>query len=65
MAKHSYNISQSLTDEQKTIALFWADPSGQGMGYTPPGHEISIVNQTLEKVKASLSLAAQYTQKLA
>jgi hypothetical protein len=59
MAKHSYNVSQSLTDEQKTIALFWADPSGLGMGYTPPGHEISIVNQTLEKAKASLSLAAQ------
>jgi hypothetical protein len=59
MAKRIYNVSQSLADEQKTIALFWADPAGLGVGITPPGHEMSIVSQVLEKEKASLSLAAQ------
>jgi hypothetical protein len=56
MEKAVYHISKSETNEQKTIALFWNDVNP---GYTPPGHEISILDQVLEKEQASLSLAAQ------
>ncbi len=59
MAKDIYDASKSLTEEQTTIALFWGDPSGLGVGYTPPGHEMAILTQVLENMKASLSLAAQ------
>jgi hypothetical protein len=59
MVKDVYDVSKSLTDEQKTIALFWVDVNGLGLGYTTPGHEISILTQALEKEKASLSITAQ------
>ena len=59
MAKDIYDTYNSLTDEQTTIALFWGDPSGLGLGYTPPGHEMAILTEVLEKINASLSTAAQ------
>jgi len=58
MVKRNYNISQSRTDDQTAMALFWNDV-GVGIGYTPPGHTISIVNQVLKKERAPLGLAAQ------
>jgi WD40 repeat protein len=42
-ARQVYDTSQSLTAEQKAIALFWADTPG--MTGTPPGHWVSLVNQ--------------------
>jgi hypothetical protein len=58
MAKEVYDISKALTDEQKTIARFWADVGGTGRGYPVPGHWISIVTQVLEKQGVDLGRAA-------
>jgi hypothetical protein len=58
IAKQDYDVSQTLTTEQKNIALFWVD-QGNGIGYTPNGHEMSIVVQALEKTHASLAKAAE------
>jgi membrane-associated phospholipid phosphatase len=41
-----YNVSQTLTPEQRAIALFWADGPGT---FTPPGHWNAIA---LELVRA-------------
>jgi hypothetical protein len=54
--KEVYDISQSLTPEQKTIALFWADdPDGKSFG---GAHWLSILNQILIREKSSLEVAA-------
>ncbi len=41
-----YQTAQNLTDEQKSIARFWADDAM--LTYTPPGHWISILNEIAE-----------------
>jgi hypothetical protein len=56
--KNVYDISKTLTTEQKNIALFWVD-QGNGIGYTPNGHEVSLVIQALEQTHASLYVAAK------
>ena len=58
IVKNVYDVSQSLTTEQKNTALFWVD-QGNGIGYTPPGHDMSIVTQALEQTGASLAVAAE------
>jgi hypothetical protein len=58
MVKHVYDVSQTLTQEQKDIASFWID-AGNGTGYTPPGHDFSFVTQALEKTGANLATAAE------
>jgi hypothetical protein len=58
IAKSVYDVSQTLTTEQKNTALFWVD-QGDGIGFTPPGHDMSIVAQALEQTKASLGVAAE------
>lgn len=58
MVNHVYKISQSLTDEQKTIALYWNDV-GVGIGYTPMGHNISIITQILKNSHAPLATAEE------
>jgi PAP2 superfamily len=58
IAKLDYDVSKTLTTEQKNIALFWVD-QGNGIGYTPNGHEISLVIQALEQTHASLAVAAK------
>jgi hypothetical protein len=58
MAKDLYDVSKTLTDEQRAIALFWNDV-GVKKGFTPMGHSISIANQILEKEKANLLVAAE------
>ena len=58
MVKDIYDVSQTLTNEQKTIAFYW-DDVGTAKGYTPPGHAFSIINQVLEKEQADLLFAAQ------
>jgi hypothetical protein len=54
--KEVYDISQSLTPEQKAIALFWADdPDGKSFN---GAHWLSILNQVLISKKSDLELAA-------
>jgi hypothetical protein len=57
LAKEIYNVCQSLTDDQKALALFWADNS-DGKSYTATGHWLSILNQVLEMKDTKLSVAA-------
>ncbi len=55
-AKTVYDISKSLTEDQRSIAIFWADsPAETG---TPPGHWIMIGRQMIEEKKLSLLEAA-------
>ena len=56
--KTVYNVSLTLTTEQKNTALFWVD-QGNGTAYTPGGHDFSIVTQALEQTNASLAVAAE------
>ncbi|MEO5682115.1 MAG: vanadium-dependent haloperoxidase [Chitinophagaceae bacterium] len=56
--KNVYDVSKTLTPEQKDIALFWVD-QGNGVGYTPPGHDFLLVTQALEQTGASLATAAE------
>ncbi|MEO5781624.1 MAG: vanadium-dependent haloperoxidase [Ginsengibacter sp.] len=58
IVKNVYDVSQSLTTEQKNIALYWVD-QGNGVGYTPGGHDLSLVTQALEQTNASLYTAAE------
>ena len=58
IVKNVYDVSQTLTTEQKNIALFWVD-QGNGVGFTPPGHDFSIITQALEQTKANLGIAAE------
>lgn len=56
--KNVYDVSKTLTAEQKNITFFWVD-LGNGIGYTPPGHDFFIVTQALEQAGASLAVAAE------
>jgi hypothetical protein len=58
MVKKVYTVSKSLTTEQKNIALFWVD-QGNGTGYTPTGHDMSIITQAIEKTGVDLVKAAE------
>lgn len=59
MAKEVYDISQTLTPEQKIIANTWADVGGVGKGYPVPGHMVAIVTDALKKRGATLGQAAE------
>jgi PAP2 superfamily len=50
-----YNISLSLTDEQKTIASYWADANNT---FTPPGHSMAITLQIIRNYNLNLNEAA-------
>jgi hypothetical protein len=52
-----YTLNVNLTDEQKTIAQYWADNTG-ATG-TPPGHWIAIVGQLARTHGLSLMAAAE------
>ena len=58
MVKQVYDVSQTLTDDQKSTALYWVD-QGNGVGYTPPGHDFFIVTQALEQANVDLATAAE------
>jgi hypothetical protein len=51
-----YNVSQSLTDEQKRIADFWADGPGT---VTPPGHWNQIALDLIRRHRLSARSAAR------
>ena len=52
-----YETVNDLTEEQRTIAFYWADLAGESG--TPAGHSLSIAVQALEQIDASLDLAAE------
>jgi hypothetical protein len=52
-----YTTSMNLTEEQRTIAHYWADLSGTTG--TPPGHWIAIVGQIARNDGLSLMAAAE------
>jgi hypothetical protein len=55
LALEVYNTNLHLTDEQTTIALYWADnPGATG---TPPGHWVAIVGQIARNNGLSLMAA--------
>lgn len=56
LAKEVYDVSKTLTTEQKAIATFWADG---GNTITPPGHHFNIANIILKKEKANLDKAVE------
>jgi hypothetical protein len=58
MVKEVYDVSQTLTQEQKDIALFWVD-QGNNSGFTPPGHDFSLITQALANNGVTLATAAQ------
>ena len=51
-----YNVSRTLTPEQRVISVYWADA---GQTITPPGHSISITSIVLRSKNATLALAAE------
>jgi hypothetical protein len=53
MAKEVYDISQTLTPEQKAIALYYRDNPGYG-----DGHYLSLLKQILEQEKSRLDFTA-------
>ena len=55
MVKQVYDASQTLTDDQKAMAIFWRDVPG---GATSPGHWLSILLQVVRQKTTSLDDAA-------
>lgn len=56
-AAEVYNTGLALTEEQRTIATYWAD--GSGVTGTPAGHWIAIVGQIVRKDRLSLAASAE------
>ncbi len=52
-----YTKSKSLTDEEKAIAVWWADNPVET--FTPPGHSYNIANIAVKQTKAGLGKAAE------
>ena len=63
MVKEVYEVSQSLTDEQKAIANFWDDlPNGKYLSAF--GHWFNILKQILQKENTPLMKAAEAYMRL-
>jgi hypothetical protein len=58
-AKQVYDISKTLTPDQKAIANWWADAGGAGVGVPAPYHLLSIITGILESKQATLGRAAE------
>lgn len=58
VVKKVYDVSKTLTDEQKLIALFWVD-QGDGVGVTNHAHDFSLVTQALITKNSNLYKAAE------
>lgn len=54
MAKHVYDVSLTLTTDQKAMAMFWRDVPGA----TTPGHWVSILQQVIKQTNSNLDKAA-------
>jgi hypothetical protein len=55
-ANKVYTTVKNLTDEQRKIALFWADGSGS---ITPPGHSVALAKQLVEDKGEKLDRASE------
>jgi hypothetical protein len=55
-AKLDHDISQALTDDQRTIANYWADGAGTFSG---PGHSMVIVAEVMTQHGGTLADAAE------
>ena len=58
MVKDIYDVSKTLTTEQRNVALYWND-AGVNVGYTPQGHIMNIVSEAIEQSGVDLGTAAQ------
>ena len=58
IVKKVYDVSTTLTQEQKNIALYWVD-QGNGVGYTPPGHDFLVLTQAIKQKGDDLGRAAE------
>jgi hypothetical protein len=58
MEKQVYDQSFANTPEQKAIAFHWAD-QGNGVGYTPPGHDFFVITQAFEQLGLDLAIVAE------
>ena len=58
-AKELYDIGNALTPEQKTIAHWWADFGGPGLGYLAGIHPLLIVTNVLQSKHVRLGQAAE------
>jgi hypothetical protein len=56
-AKRVYDVSKTLTPEQRTIALYWADNGGETG--TPVGHWLSITGQLISERQLSAEESAR------
>ncbi|HEV8355439.1 MAG TPA: vanadium-dependent haloperoxidase [Gemmatimonadales bacterium] len=56
-AMTDYDVSRTLTDEQRLIALYWADNPGQTG--TPTGHWLSIGSQMISQLQLPADRAAE------
>ena len=55
MVKEVYDVNQTMTQEQKDIALFWKDINP---GFTAPGHWLNIIRQSFQKQDTRMDKAA-------
>jgi hypothetical protein len=55
--KAVYDKDQNLTEEERIIALFWADDPGETS--TPPGHWIYIMNNMIKSQEMDLGAATE------
>lgn len=58
MVKDVYDVSKTLTTEQRNMALFWND-AGVNVGYTPQGHIMNVATQAIEQSGVDLGIAAE------
>ncbi|MBC8172680.1 MAG: vanadium-dependent haloperoxidase [Chitinophagales bacterium] len=56
-AKKVWMTDKNLSEEQRTIAQFWADDPGETS--TPPGHWLFIINNFVQSEKMMLDRAAE------
>ncbi|HEX9893125.1 MAG TPA: vanadium-dependent haloperoxidase [Gemmatimonadales bacterium] len=56
-AERVYQSALGLTDEQRQVALYWADNPGQTG--TPVGHWLSITSQVVDQLDLSVERAAE------
>ncbi len=58
MVKQVYDQKKVNTTGQEQTARHWID-QGNGLGYTPPGHDFYIITQCMQQAGASLDVAAE------
>lgn len=58
-AKDVYDVGKTLTEEQKSIANWWADVGGSGVGVPAPYHTLHLITNVLESQQAKLGKAAE------